>query len=344
VKEIMEAAAPGLDISIASNPEFLREGSAIEDFMRPDRVVVGVEDSRGEKVLRRLYRPLNLRETPLVVTGLEDAELIKYSANAFLAMKITFINQIADLCEKSGGNVQEVARAIGMDKRIGSKFLHPGPGYGGSCFPKDTRALAAISARLGARLSLVEAAIQANEERIEGLAARVIAAGGGSVTGRVVAVLGTAFKPNTDDVREAASLTLVPALQEAGAQIRAHDPQAMEAAAPLLPGVVWCADAYEAAQGADILVILTEWNEYRGLALSRISKAMRGRVIVDLRNVFRLEEVAGSGFRYVSVGRPLVEGERMRVVTDARPTGASTAEGATGEAGLTAAVRKPDAG
>jgi UDPglucose 6-dehydrogenase len=316
VRATMEAEAPGLDFSIASNPEFLREGSAIEDFMRPDRVVVGVEDGRGEEALRRLYRPLNLRETPLVVTGLEDAELIKYAANAFLAMKITFINEVADLCEKSGGNVQEVARSIGMDNRIGSKFLHPGPGYGGSCFPKDTRALASVASRLGARLSLVEAAVQANETRVRGLAGRVIAAAGGSVAGRVVAVLGVAFKPNTDDVREAASLTLVPALQAAGATVRAHDPQAMAAAAPLLPGVTWCADAYQAADGADILVVLTEWNEYRGLALSRVAMAMRGRLIVDLRNVFRLDEVADTGFRYVSVGRPVVGGQTPPLVAD----------------------------
>ncbi|HEX2257272.1 MAG TPA: UDP-glucose/GDP-mannose dehydrogenase family protein [Afifellaceae bacterium] len=314
VRKTMEQEAPGLDFSIASNPEFLREGSAIEDFMRPDRVVAGVEDARGEEVLRRLYRPLNLRETPLVLTGLEDAELIKYAANAFLAMKITFINEMADLCERIGGNVQEVAKAIGIDNRIGSKFLHPGPGFGGSCFPKDTRALAATAARLGAPMSLVEATIQANERRMAGLADRVITAAGGSLAGRVVAVLGIAFKPNTDDVREAASLALIPALQAAGATVRAHDPQAMSAAAPLLPEVTWCGDAYEAAAGADILVILTEWNEYRGLQLSRVAEAMRGQVIVDLRNVFRPDEVEGTGLRYVSIGRPPVEGKRVRLV------------------------------
>jgi len=307
VGAIIAEAAPDKAFSIAANPEFLREGSAIEDFMRPDRVVVGVEDEKGEAMLRQVYRPLYLRETPIVVTSLENAEITKYASNAFLAAKITFINEIADLCEITGGDVQDIARAIGLDNRIGSKFLHPGPGYGGSCFPKDTRAIAALARRLGAPLQLIETTIAVNEARIDGLAARIIAQAGGSVAGKTIAVLGIAFKPNTDDTREAASLTVIPALQAAGATIRAHDPQAAKAAEAELPGVVWCADAYEAAQGADILVILTEWNAYRAMDLERLGAAMSGRDIIDMRNVYRLDDMRGKGFRYVSVGRAAIE-------------------------------------
>jgi UDPglucose 6-dehydrogenase len=307
VGAIIAEAAPEKAFSIAANPEFLREGSAIEDFMRPDRVVVGVEDANGEAMLQQVYRPLYLRETPIVVTSLENAEITKYAANAFLAAKITFINEIADLCEKTGGDVQDIARAIGLDNRIGGKFLHPGPGYGGSCFPKDTRAIAALARRLGAPLQLIEATIAANDARINGLADRITAQAGGAVTGKTVAVLGIAFKPNTDDIREAASLTVIPALQAAGATIRAHDPEAAQAAEPELPGVTWCADAYEAAQGADILVILTEWNAYRAMDMERLGEAMSGRVIIDMRNVYRLDDMRGQGFRYVSVGRSAVE-------------------------------------
>jgi len=304
---IIAETAPDKDFSIAANPEFLREGSAIEDFLRPDRVVVGVEDAKGEAVLRQVYRPLYLRETPIVITSLENAEITKYAANAFLATKITFINEIANLCEKTGGDVQEIARAIGLDNRIGAKFLHAGPGYGGSCFPKDTRAIAALARQLGAPLQLIEATIAVNEERVRGIADRVVAEAGGTVAGKIIAVLGIAFKPNTDDIREAASLTVIPALQAAGATIRAHDPQAAKAAAPELPGVTWCADAYDAAQGAEILVILTEWNAYRGMDLDRLGKAMSGRVIVDMRNLYGLEDMAGKGFRYVSVGRSVID-------------------------------------
>ncbi|HSG94704.1 MAG TPA: UDP-glucose/GDP-mannose dehydrogenase family protein, partial [Afifellaceae bacterium] len=307
VGAIIAEAAPDKDFSIAANPEFLREGSAIEDFMRPDRVVVGVEDENGEAVLRQVYRPLYLRETPIVVTSLENAEITKYAANAFLAAKITFINEIADLCEKTGGDVQDIARAIGLDNRIGGKFLHPGPGYGGSCFPKDTRAIAALARRLGAPLQLIEATIAVNEARIDRLADRIVGEAGGSVANKTIAVLGIAFKPNTDDIREAASLTVIPALQAAGATIRAHDPQAAQAAGPELPGVTWCADAYEAAQGADILVILTEWNAYRAMNLGRLGQAMSGRLIIDMRNVYRLDDMRGKGFRYVSVGRSVIE-------------------------------------
>jgi UDPglucose 6-dehydrogenase len=308
IRQIIADEVPGKDFSIASNPEFLREGSAIEDFMRPDRVVVGVDDERGEQIMRQLYRPLNLRETPIVVTSLENAEITKYAANAFLAMKVTFINEIADLCEKAGGDVQDIAKAIGIDNRIGSKFLHPGPGYGGSCFPKDTRAMAATAARFGAPIRLVETTIRVNDERIQKLADKVVAECNGDLSGKTVAVLGIAFKPNTDDIREAASLTVIPALQKAGATIRAHDPEAMPAAKEILENVAWCDDAYEACGGADIAVILTEWNEYRGLDLTRIAEAMRGRTMIDFRNVYRLSEMQTYPLRYVSVGRPAVDG------------------------------------
>jgi UDPglucose 6-dehydrogenase len=308
VKQIIADEVPDKEFSIASNPEFLREGSAIEDFMRPDRVVVGVDDERAEQLLRQLYRPLNLRETPIVVTSLENAEITKYAANAFLAMKVTFINEIADLCEKAGGDVQDIAKAIGIDNRIGSKFLHPGPGYGGSCFPKDTRAMAAIAARLGSPIRLVETTIRVNDERMQALAEKVAVESGGDLSGKIVAVLGIAFKPNTDDIRESASLTLIPALQEAGATIRAHDPEAMEQAAAVLKDVTWCEDAYEACDGADIVVILTEWNEYRALDLDRIGAAMRGRTLIDFRNIYRPQEMQDHALRYVSVGRPAVGG------------------------------------
>ena len=306
VGAIIAETAPDKDFSIAANPEFLREGSAIEDFLRPDRVVVGVEDANAEAVLRQVYRPLYLRETPIVITSLENAEITKYAANAFLAAKITFINEIADLCEKTGGDVQDIARAIGLDNRIGGKFLHPGPGYGGSCFPKDTRAIAALARRLGAPLQLIETTIAVNDARINGLADRIVAQAGGTVAGKTIAVLGIAFKPNTDDIREAASLTVIPALQAAGATIRAHDPEAALAAEPELPGVTWCADAYDAAQGADILVIMTEWNAYRAMNMARLGEAMSGRVIIDMRNVYRLDDMRGKGFRYISVGRSAI--------------------------------------
>lgn len=308
IKQIIEDEVPGKDFSIASNPEFLREGSAIEDFMRPDRVVIGVDDERAEQMLRQLYRPLNIRETPIVVTSLENAEITKYAANAFLAMKITFINEIADLCEKAGGDVQDIAKAIGIDKRIGSKFLHPGPGYGGSCFPKDTRAMAAIADRMGSPIRLIETTIRVNDQRMQALAGKVTAAAGGSLDGKTVAILGIAFKPNTDDVRESASLTMIPDLQETGAAIRAHDPEAMDAARPMLSGVTWCSDAYDAADGADIVVIVTEWNEYRALDLNRISALMRGDTLVDFRNIYPLREMRNYPLRYISVGRPVVSG------------------------------------
>jgi UDPglucose 6-dehydrogenase len=306
VRATIQETNPKAVFSIASNPEFLREGSAIEDFLHPDRVVIGVEDEQARSLLAQLYRPLSLRETRILFTSLENAELTKYAANAFLAMKITFINEIADLCEKVGGNVHDVARAIGFDNRIGAKFLHPGPGFGGSCFPKDTRALAAIGRKHGAPLRLVETTVKVNEERIESLRDRVKSAAGGSVANLTIGVLGIAFKPNTDDIREAASLSLIPSLQSEGATIRAHDPQAAKAASEILPNVIWCHTPYEAASGADILVILTEWNEYRALDLAELARSMAGNLIVDMRNIYKREEMIGRGFRYLSVGRPAV--------------------------------------
>ena len=309
VKALVQAARPDLDIAVASNPEFLREGNAIGDFMRPDRVVIGVEEgASGERalaVLKRLYRPLYLFETPIVATSIETAELIKYAANAFLAVKITFINEMADLCEKVGADVHDVARGIGLDGRIGRKFLHPGPGYGGSCFPKDTLALARTAQDYGAPVRLVETTIAVNDARKEQMAARVVAACGGSVAGKVVAVLGLAFKPETDDMRDSTALVLVPQLVAAGATVRAFDPAAVANARPLLPAAVHYAEnALDAAQGADCLVLLTEWNEFRALSPERLKAAMRGDVLQDLRNVYDPEAMRAAGFRYGSIGRP----------------------------------------
>ena len=303
VAEIIKATNPAADFDVASNPEFLREGSAIGDFMRPDRVVIGAETERAREVMQALYRPLYLMETPVVMTTLETAELTKYAANAFLATKITFINEIADLCEKVGANVQDVARGMGLDGRIGKKFLHAGPGYGGSCFPKDTIALVRTAQEYGSPARLVETVVQVNDTRKGAMASRVMQACGGSVRGKVVAVLGVAFKPNTDDMREAPSLAIVPALQDAGASIRAYDPAAMHEAQPLLPDVQWCSDAYDAAKGADVLVLITEWNEFRALDFEQLGALMRTRVLVDLRNVYRPDDVRAAGFHYSSIGR-----------------------------------------
>ena len=303
VAEIIRATNPAADFDVASNPEFLREGSAIGDFMRPDRVVIGAETERAREVMQALYRPLYLMETPVVMTTLETAELTKYAANAFLATKITFINEIADLCEKVGANVQDVARGMGLDGRIGKKFLHAGPGYGGSCFPKDTIALVRTAQEYGSPARLVETVVQVNDTRKGAMASRVMQACGGSVRGKVVAVLGVAFKPNTDDMREAPSLAIVPALQDAGATIRAYDPAAMHEAQPLLPDVQWCSDAYDAAKGADVLVLITEWNEFRALDFEQLGALMRTQVLVDLRNVYRPDDVRAAGFHYSSIGR-----------------------------------------
>lgn len=298
-------ARPDVPFSMVSNPEFLREGSAVEDFLRPDRVVVGVHDDAGAAAMKRVYRPLYLRETPMIVTTLENAEIIKYAANAFLAMKVTFINEVADLCEKAGGNVQDVARAIGMDNRIGSKFLHAGPGFGGSCFPKDTRAYAATGRKVNAPQTLIEQVVTVNEQRKRSMAERVIEAA--RRTGaKSVAVLGIAFKPNTDDIRESPALDIIPALQKAGLSVRAHDPEAREAAESVLRDVTWCKSAYEAVDGVGITLLLTEWNAYRALDLKRVSTLMSGKLLFDLRNVFNAQDLEGSGLEYHSVGRPLV--------------------------------------
>jgi UDPglucose 6-dehydrogenase len=305
VRARIAKARPGVPFSMVSNPEFLREGSAVEDFLRPDRVVVGVHDDAGAAAMKRVYRPLYLRETPMIVTTLENAEIIKYAANAFLAMKVTFINEVADLCEKAGGNVQDVARAIGMDNRIGSKFLHAGPGFGGSCFPKDTRAYAATGRKKNAPQTLIEQVVTVNEKRKRSMAERVIEAAETNGT-KAVAVLGIAFKPNTDDIRESPALDIIPLLQKAGLTVRAHDPEARSAAEPVLPGVVWCKSAYEAVDGAGITVLLTEWNAYRALDLKRVADLMSGNTLFDLRNVYSAQDLEGTGLEYHSVGRPLV--------------------------------------
>ena len=302
----IRAARPDLDIDVASNPEFLREGSAIADFMRPDRVVIGTETDRAASVLRQLYRPLYLIETPIVVTTLETAELIKYAANSFLATKITFINEVADFCEKVDANVHHVARAIGLDGRIGPKFLHAGPGYGGSCFPKDTEAFVHSGRDFGVPQRIVESVVQVNEERKRQMADRIVAACGGSVDGKTVAVLGLTFKPNTDDMRESPSLAIIPALQDKGATIRAYDPVGRDEAAKLLDGVDYGEDAYSVLDGADCVAILTEWNEFRALDLARVRDLLAHPVIVDLRNIYKPTEMAAAGFAYYSVGRPSV--------------------------------------
>jgi UDPglucose 6-dehydrogenase len=306
IAEIMRHARPDLDFDVASNPEFLREGNAIADFMRPDRVVIGAETDRAREVLRRVYRPLYLIEAPIVFTAIETAELTKYAANAFLAMKVTFINEMADLCERVGADVHDVARGIGLDGRIGRKFLHPGPGFGGSCFPKDTLALMRIAQDAGAPSRLVETVVAVNDARKATMAMRVIAACGGSVRNKTIGVLGLTFKPETDDMRDAPSLSIVPRLIADGAVVRAFDPQGMEQARPLLPsGVIYCQDALEAAAGADALVVITEWNEFRALSPERLAAAMRGRVLVDLRNVYDPRAMEQGGFAYHGVGRPV---------------------------------------
>lgn len=304
IEKIVREMGRENDIDVCSNPEFLREGAAINDFMRPDRVVIGSSSERATDVMRALYRPLFLNETPIVVTTPETSEIIKYAANAFLATKITFINEIANLCEAAGGNVQHVAKAMGMDGRIGSKFLNAGPGYGGSCFPKDTLALTQTGRKFGTPQRLVEAVVQVNTDRQKQMADKVIAACGGSVQGLKIGVLGIAFKPNTDDVRDAPSLVIIPALQAAGAKISAHDPIAREQAEKILSGIDWKSDPYDVAQDADALVIITEWNEYRQLDLARIAGDMKQKRLIDLRNIYKTTDVEPHGFDYVSVGRP----------------------------------------
>jgi UDPglucose 6-dehydrogenase len=303
VERIIRETNPEADVAVVSNPEFLREGAAIEDFKRPDRIVVGTEDERARAVMSRVYRPLYLNQSPLVFTNRRTAETIKYAANAFLAMKITFINEMADFCEKAGADVQDVARGIGLDKRIGSKFLNAGPGYGGSCFPKDTMALVKTAQDLGTPVRLIETAVAVNDQRKRAMGRKVIALCGGNVRGKAVAVLGLTFKPNTDDMREAPAIAVVQALVDAGAQIRAYDPQGMEAAAGMLPSIDYAANAYDAAEDADCIVIITEWNEFRSLDFKRLKKSMKTPALVDLRNIYKRAEIEAQGFAYESVGR-----------------------------------------
>lgn len=304
VKRIVREVNPQAEFDVASNPEFLREGAALADFMRPDRVVIGVESKRAEQVLRELYRPLNLIETPMVVTDLESAELTKYAANAFLATKISFINEISALCEAVNADVHAVARGIGLDGRIGRKFLHPGPGYGGSCFPKDTRALVRIAQENNVTSRIVEAVIEVNEAQKARMVSKIRTALGGSENGRTLAVLGLAFKPETDDMRDAPALSILPELIDNGATIQAHDPQAMPEARALLPDpVLYFDDIYAALSGADAAVLMTEWNAYRGMDLDRIKRTLRGNVFVDLRNVYEPGLMRAAGFDYFCVGR-----------------------------------------
>jgi len=309
VMKRIKAVRPDGEIEIASNPEFLREGSAIEDFKRPDRVVIGADSERAAETVGALYRPLYLRDTPIINTSLETAELIKYAANTFLATKITFINEFADLCEKVGADVQDVAKGIGLDGRIGSKFLHAGPGYGGSCFPKDTEALVRSARDVDAPISIVEQVIAVNANRKEAMARKIIDACGGDVNGKTIAILGLTFKPNTDDMRDSPSLVIVPRLIEAGATVRVFDPVGMEEAKKLLDGSVWCADAYDAMDGADAVSIVTEWNEFRALDLARAKTLLTEPIMVDLRNIYRPEQMREAGFTYVSVGRTPVTAE-----------------------------------
>jgi UDPglucose 6-dehydrogenase len=304
VERIIEKALPQGGFDVASNPEFLREGSAIADFMRPDRVVIGTESEHARTVLGALYRPLYLLETPMVFTSLETAELIKYAANAFLATKITFINEMADLCEAVGADVGDVARGIGLDGRIGRKFLHAGPGFGGSCFPKDCQALVRSAELAETPLSIVETVLRVNAARKRRMADRVAAVCDGTVAGKVLAVLGLTFKPNTDDMRDSPSLAILPVLRAAGATIRAFDPEGMEEARKLMPELDYCGDAYQTMDGADALVLITEWNEFRALDLHRVKSLLRQPVVIDLRNIYQPDEMVAAGLSYHSIGRP----------------------------------------
>ena len=303
VERIIREAAPNADFAVVSNPEFLREGAAIDDFKRPDRIVIGVEDARARTVLEELYRPLYLNQAPIMVTGRRTAELTKYAANAFLATKISFINEVADLCEKVGANVQDVARGIGLDNRIGSKFLHAGPGYGGSCFPKDTLALVKTAQDHGSPVRIVETVAQVNEQRKRAMGRKVIAAMGGEVRGKRVGILGLTFKPNTDDMRDSPAIAIIQTLQDAGAKVRAFDPEGVEQAKLVLADVDYAKGPYEALDGADAMVLVTEWNEFRALDLGRVKSLLHSPVVVDLRNVYRPEEMARHGLSYVGIGR-----------------------------------------
>jgi UDPglucose 6-dehydrogenase len=302
VERIIRETRPGADVAVVSNPEFLREGAAIGDFKRPDRIVIGVEDKRGEAVMREIYRPLYLNQAPFLFTGRRTAELTKYAANAFLATKITFINEIADLCERTGANVQEVARGIGLDKRIGSKFLHAGPGYGGSCFPKDTHALIKTAQDHGAPIRIVEEVVRINDQRKRAMARKVIAACGGTVRGKTIAILGLTFKPNTDDMRDSPAIAIITALKDGGARINAFDPEGMEQARAVLDDLTFFYDPYSCCEKADALVIVTEWDAFRALDLDRIKVALAAPIMIDLRNIYDPEEMARRGFAYFGVG------------------------------------------
>ena len=308
VKQVVRKANPDLDFDVASNPEFLREGAAIDDFMRPDRVVVGVQSDRAAQVMADVYRPLFLRDFPVVITDLESAEMIKYAANAFLATKITFINEIAALCERTGADIKQVSKGMGLDGRIGNKFLHAGPGYGGSCFPKDTKALARIGQEHAVPMQITEAVIKVNEEVKRRMVDKLLDLCGGTFNGKLIAVLGVTFKPNTDDMRDAPALTIIPALVGGGAKVRVTDPQGRHEGEALLPGVNWVDDAYKAARNADLVVILTEWNEFRGLDLKRIAKHMATPRMADLRNIYSTKDAKRAGFEaYISIGRTPME-------------------------------------
>jgi UDPglucose 6-dehydrogenase len=304
VEQIIRKKRPDAEFAVVSNPEFLREGAAIKDFKIPDRVVVGTDDPRARVVMEELYRPLFLNQTPIVFTERRTSELIKYAANAFLAVKITFINEMADLCEAVGANVQEVSRGIGLDGRIGGKFLNAGPGYGGSCFPKDTLALTKTANDYGSPVRIVDTVVEVNAARKKAMAQKIIKSMGGDVAGKTIGVLGLAFKQNTDDMRDAPSLDIIPALIDAGATVKAFDPEAMEEAAHLLSGINYCDNAYQAIDGADAMVILTEWDQFRALDLERIKGSLKGNVVVDLRNIYSPEDMAKRGFAYTSIGRP----------------------------------------
>jgi UDPglucose 6-dehydrogenase len=303
VERIIRAANPAAMFGVVSNPEFLREGAAIEDFKRPDRIVIGSEDDRATDVMRQVYRPLSLNAAPILVTGRRTAELIKYAGNAFLATKITFINEIADLCEKVGADVQDVSRGIGLDNRIGKKFLHAGPGYGGSCFPKDTLALLKTSQDYDAPQRIVEAVVAVNDNRKRAMGRKIIAAMGGEVRGKTIAVLGLTFKPNTDDMRDSPAISVIQALQDAGATVKAYDPEGHEQARPMLPDIEYCEGPYQAIDGADALAILTEWDAFRALDFQRVKKLLKSPVLVDLRNIYNRSDVEAAGFSYTGIGR-----------------------------------------
>lgn len=304
VERIVREANPQADVAVVSNPEFLREGAAIEDFKRPDRIVVGLNDERARAVMTEVYRPLYLNQAPLVFTTRRTSELIKYAANAFLAMKITFINEIADLAERVGADVQDVSRGIGLDGRIGAKFLHAGPGYGGSCFPKDTLALAKTAQDYESPVRLIETTISVNDNRKRAMGRKVIAAMGGDVRGKKIAILGLTFKPNTDDMRDSPAIAIIQALQDGGARISGYDPEGVENARRIIDNIEYAEGPYEAAEGADALVIVTEWNQFRALDFKRLKTLMRGPVLVDLRNIYRQDEVTRHGFSYTGIGRP----------------------------------------